>query len=260
MRRRTLQRWYPLNFNDVVGNEDLVEYGRHLVRCFRCGGQFNGDHAAITGKSRSGKSSLLGLVKRALTCDDFDFETLTPCNFSCSQCHQTPAILGNSGWYHRPKIQAQATISPEMNVRTVDCSSLKANDLEELLDDVRRHTGNADYYLVHLEEFHWLAEKGFDQRLLAPMDEMDRVTWIATSAYVKKEDAKVRRQLDKMLLNRFPYRISTQFPTVDDLAIWGAERCVEFSIKVEPPPESTLRRSRSRPRPYQGFRGAGGGR
>jgi replication-associated recombination protein RarA len=227
MRKRSLQHWYPHRFDEIVGNDDLVSYGRELVQQVRIKGNFECDNAIIRGKSRTGKSSLVDLIKRCLSCYDFDFNSLTPCNGQCDACKSDTSLFGNFGWEYYPNLWDTKTPIFALII-SVDCSSVDAKDFEEILDKVRYRSSEV-FCLVHLEEVHWLAEKRLDQRLLVPLESYNAV-WIATSAYVKVEDAPVRRQLNEMLLNRFPYRLTTSHPTADDLAIFAAERCVEFQI------------------------------
>lgn len=239
MKKRTLQRWFLKNFDEVVGNDEITQYGRDLVRQVRYRSSFNCDSAVITGRSRSGKSSQVDFIKKCLSCLDFDFETGSPCDGSCSSCSNNTSLYGNDGWEGFVDVDPNAKTPIRSHIRSIDCSSVTASDLETLLGEIRCISPD-EFGLVHLEEVHWLGDRNLDQRLLVPLESYN-VVWVATSAYVRKDDAPIRRQLNEMFLNRFPYRLTTRLPAIDDLAIWLLERCVEFQIGVQPPVESTAR-------------------
>lgn len=239
MKKRTLQRWFLKNFDEVAGNDEITQYGRDLVRQVRCQGNFNCESAVITGRSRSGKSSQVDFIKKCLSCLNFKFETLTPCDGGCSSCSNNTSLYGNDGWEGYVDVDPAAKTPIRSHIRSIDCSAVTAGDLETLLGELRCISPD-EFCLVHLEEVHWLGERNLDQRLLMPLDTYN-VGWVATSAYVRKDDAPIRRQLNEMFLNRFPYRLTTRLPAVDDLAIWLLERCDEFQIGVQPRIESTLR-------------------
>ena len=84
-----------------------------------------------------------------------------------------------------------------------------------------------------------------DDKLLKPLEDFPAI-WIASSAYVKREDQededakRVHEALEKMFQNRFTFRIQTSKPEIGKFVTWLAERCHEWDIRVEEP-EDTLR-------------------
>ena len=90
-----------------------------------------------------------------------------------------------------------------------------------------------------LDEIHRLTSRHMDEQLLIPMDRYKAI-WIASSAYADREDGSNRRPLEKMLQNRFTFRLTSEKPSVDDLAISLADRCQRLGILVEDP-RTTLR-------------------
>jgi hypothetical protein len=75
-----------------------------------------------------------------------------------------------------------------------------------------------------------------DERLLVDMEKIQAI-WLASSA--------VRGELDQMFMNRFDERIEVGLPTFHDLAVYLAERCEEWGIRVDDP-EGTLSRAAQR--------------
>jgi hypothetical protein len=202
MKRRTLQRWFLHSFDEAIGNEQIISYGRNLVHRVRAEGKFACENAVITGRSRSGKSTVVDLIKRGLSCLDFNFKELSPCKGTCSSCRCNTSLFGNDGWENYVSLDPEAKTKIHAYFRTIDCSSVTAHDFDQILGELRC-LGPDNFCLVHFEEVHWLGDKNLDQRLLVPLDSYN-VTWIATSAYVRKDDAPVRRQLNEMFLGRFP--------------------------------------------------------
>ena len=71
-----------------------------------------------------------------------------------------------------------------------------------------------------------------DEKLLRPLEDFPAI-WIASSAYIKKEDQAEGQGLDRMFQNRFTFRLSTQKPSVPVLARWMSERCAKWSLQCD---------------------------
>ena len=114
----------------------------------------------------------------------------------------------------------------------VDCTRISEADLERILLTVRRDDDTLK--VIYLDEVHRLGRRFMDEKLLKPLEE-SRAIWIASSAYVKKEEDEGTKKLDKMFQNRFTFRIDTERASVGEFAIWLAQRCEDFGIKCDEP-------------------------
>jgi len=226
------------SWDEILGNADLKEYLKDLIYMVRCEGHRTGFNALITGESRSGKTAAVEYGMKCLGCFDFDFETLEACG-KCWNCTSTQQRSGNRDWENWCNI-----IPPEMvptpieyHYAPVDCTLLDQKSLNELTFDLEENQGMLN--VIYLDEVHRLCSRNMDEKLLKPMEQFEAI-WIASSAYADRDDGSGRRPLEKMLQNRFTYRITTEKPSEEELMIWLAERCDQFGIKVESP-KTTLR-------------------
>ena len=233
-----IERWQPERWDQVVGNQELKEYFWDMIWGIRKGGHRSGYNLLLTGPSRGGKTSGVTFGIKCLWCLDFDLETMNPCG-KCNNCRMKVHLFGTDGWQEFMEYEpVDGTRRPtRFHYFPIDCTSVSEKDLNEVLFKVC--VDDETLKVIYLDEVHRLGRRFMDERLLKPL-EQSRAIWIASSAYVKKEEEN-KKKLEKMFQNRFTYRIDTQKPTVEELAVWLAERCAEWDIKCEDP-EPTLTR------------------
>lgn len=211
-----IQQWIPKSLNEIVGNEELVE---HFENGLAVGGVM--PNTLITGESRSGKTSGVKAFIRALFCRN----RATGSFDACGVCVNCQADVGR---YEQTGVFVQATMmeSNQKQVRhflPIDCAKITEAILREELSDLREFSG---LRIIYLDEIHRLKQRGMDELLLKPLEELNYV-WIASSATVKG--------LEPMFLNRFLVKLHTQLPTRDALAEWLAYRCKEWGIEWDDP-------------------------
>jgi hypothetical protein len=234
-----IERWLPERWDQIVGNQELKEYFWDLIHCVRKEGHRSGFNLLLTGPSRGGKTSGVTFGIKCLLCLDFDFKTMNPCG-SCPNCRMKVHLYGNDGWedfitFSRDQKNLRPT---RFHFLPLDCTRLDADDLERIL--TRVSVDDETLRVVYLDEVHRLNRRSLDERLLKPL-EHSRAIWIASSAYVKKGGDADGKRLEKMFQNRFTYRIDTQKPTVQELAVWLAERCEEWGIHCDDPKAALTR-------------------
>lgn len=227
-----LERFQPVSFDDIVGNDELKEYFRDLIYCVRVRGHISGFNLIATGPSRDGKTATITLGVKALLCCNLNLETMTPCN-RCVNCTAKYHLYGNDGWNNSVDLFGDDEHDP-MPVRfhyfPVDCTQVDSKDIDDLLGKLRLDDGNLK--IVYLDEVHRLSRRWMDERLLKPL-EMYHAIWLASSAAITKTDGDDDQKLDKMFQNRFSYRIKTQRPTPQQMFSWLVARCRQFEITVE---------------------------
>lgn len=253
-----IERWVPSHWNQIIGNQNLKEFMWDMIWCVRKEGHRSGFNTLLTGNSRGGKTSGVTLGIKALGCANLDFETFNPCGY-CYNCKAKTAQYGNGGWENWVDIfgdEEEAKKSVRFLYIPLDCTRLNERDIDEVIAKVRLDDGNLK--IIYLDEVHRLVRRGLDEQLLRPLENCEAI-WIASSAYVKKEDreegigeGRKQNSLEVMFQNRFTYRLETQKPPVDEMIVWLAERCAEWGIRVEAP-DSTLQRLAERSRCLPGM-------
>lgn len=228
-----IERWIPERWDQVVGNQSLKEYFQNMIWCVRKEGHRSGFNMLVEGESRTGKTSTIRLGLKSFGCLNLDFETLNPCN-RCMNCRDKIYRYGTGGWENFMSLFAEEESTTPFSYffLPLDCSSLTDSDLQEAFNEVKE--GEPYQRVVYLDECHRLASRSMDEKLLKPLEDIPAI-WIASSAYVKKEKVNDTTKLDKMFQNRFTYRLRTEKPSVEELAIWLAERCEEWGIECECP-------------------------
>lgn len=255
---RDIERWLPSRWDQITGNQPLKEYFWDMLWCVRKQGHRSGFNLLLTGPSRGGKTSGITLGIQALGCFNLDFATFNPCG-TCANCRAKISLYGNDGWENWVDIfedEEAAKRSIRYLFIPLNCGSLNEEEIDRLLARIR--VDDDTLKVVYLDEVHRLVRRGLDSQLLVPL-EKHPVIWMASSAYVRSEDNEDghegRRRpddLERMFQNRFTYRISTEKPSVDEMAIWLAERCEEWGIHVEDA-ERTLTRLSERCRQLPGM-------
>lgn len=213
----------PKSWDDICGCHQVKRHFRELISAVRVKKQRSGWNTLLAGVSRSGKTSITRFTIDALTCQKFHPESLAPCG-TCETCQARIHAFPQSRGYE---------VFDVFRYFHVDCASLTSGELDSILDfTCRDHTNLVT--IVYLDEIHHLA-KGLDQRLLKPLED-DRAIWIGTSAYLASDDRPDKvKSLDQMVLNRFPDKLVTTLPSVEELYGFLFDRCLESQIKVEDP-------------------------
>lgn len=255
---KDIERWLPSRWDQIIGNQPLKEYFWDMIWCVRQEGHRSGFNLLLTGPSRGGKTSGVTLGIQALGCFNLDFDTFNPCG-QCSNCTAKIGLHGNDGWENWVDLfedEETAKKSVRYLYIPLNCGSLDEAEIDKVLAKVRVDDGTLK--IIYLDEVHRLVRRGLDSQLLVPL-EKHQVVWIASSAYVRKDDnedghegRQKHYELEKMFQNRFTFRIATQKPTVEEMAVWLAERCQEWGIRVEDP-EPTLIRLSERSRQLPGM-------
>lgn len=203
--------WVPQRWEDIVGNEELVEVLQDIVYDVRVKDEHTPMNVLAHGPTREGKTSTIKLFARCLFCSQFDIDSLNPCDGTCENCGIDVARYG---------LQGVDVYLPEMRVHylPIDCTAITEPELTAKLIELRDFAG---VRLVWLDEAHRLCRRSMDEKLLKPVEERN-FNWILTTSEPE--------QLEKPLLNRFQ-RVRTQLPSVPDLSHWLADRCQEFDIE-----------------------------
>lgn len=230
-----VERWQPARWDQIVGNQRLKEYFWDMIWCVRKERHRSGFNLLLTGSSRGGKTSGVTFGIKCLWCQNFDFETMNPCG-ACNNCRMKIHLFGTDGWEEFMDYEpvGQDCRPVRFHYFPVDCTGISEADLERLLLTVR--VDDETLKVVYLDEVHRLGRRFMDEKLLKPLEE-SRAIWIASSAYLKKEEDEGAKKLDKMFQNRFTFRIQTQKTSVDEFAVWLALRCEEFGIRCDEPRE-----------------------
>lgn len=238
-----IEHWRPKCRRDIVGNYDFVEYATDFIYGVRQTGHRGGYNLLYLGDSRSGKTSGVSWLLQCLGCYFLDLEKLAACG-TCENCRYRHHIVGNRDWedLHLYVQDAESKNYFDYHLSVVNGAALTSSGADDLIAYVSREVRAVK--IVYIDEALRLDLRIMDQ-LLPPMDNTDAI-WIATSV-PRKTSARSPRgepednvRVREMFANRFTYKIATQLPKADDLAIWLAERCREFGIRCEEP-ESTLR-------------------
>lgn len=242
-----IERWIPTRWDQIVANQSVKEYWWDTIHCIRQEGHRSGFNMLLAGDSRGGKTSSITLGIKALGCFNLDLDSFNPCG-QCANCKAKVGLYGNDGWENWVDVfesEETAKKSVRFLYLPVDCTRLNEAEIEKMIGKVRVDDGNLK--IIYLDEVHRLVRRGLDEQLLKPLENCEAI-WIASSAYVKRddrdegsEDGRKQHPLEIMFQNRFTFRLETQKPTADEMVFWLAERCEEWGIRVELP-ESTLQR------------------
>jgi Cdc6-like AAA superfamily ATPase len=225
-----IERWIPQRWDQILGNEELVEHYQDNLRNMLSGNR-KGLNTMVFGPSRSGKTAVTKLFARCLLCENLDYTTLNPCSGTCDNCQADVSRFGLDGL---------ETILRDGRVHylPIDCTSISASELRDKLVDLRDYEG---IRVVYLDEVHRLQRNFLDEQLLKPVEERNFM-WIVSSAAIDG--------LEQMFKNRFT-RIRTSQPTEDQLALWLGARCVEWGISWDD--STTLLRLAERSRVLPGL-------
>ena len=234
-----VERWQPDRWDQVVGNHSLKEYFWNMLWCVAKERHQSGFNLLLTGPSRGGKTSGVTFGIKCLWCQHFDFETMNPCG-ACPHCTMKIHLFGTDGWEEFMDYDPVGDNRKPVRFHyfPVDCTRVSEADLESILFRVR--VDDQALKVVYLDEVHRLGRRFMDERLLKPLED-SRAIWIASSAYLKKQEDEGARKLDKMFQNRFTFRIDTQKAPVEEFAVWLARRCEAFGITCDDPKRILIR-------------------
>jgi replication-associated recombination protein RarA len=205
--------YVPARWRDCIGNKTLIKMLRDIIRQIRFDKIDLAKRLFVSGPSRSGKTATIKLFIKALLCERLDPMTLDPCG-SCRSCLQQVERYGERG------VETYLAES-RFHYVPIDCTKVTgAKELIELLRELRDYDGTR---VVYLDEIHRLQQRCLDEQLLKPVDELGFI-WIASSAQTEA--------LDEAFLNRFT-KVKTELPSQEELALWLADRCIDFDIRNE---------------------------
>jgi hypothetical protein len=224
------QRWQTAKWSDIIGNAALKKSLRNLIRCVRQHG--NRDPYAIFsyGVSRGGKTSTIQYAIKCMLCDTLDLNTLDACGH-CQNCATNVDLYGDFGWGSFIDPSTATGTSIRFFFVPVDCARVTEAELEEILLKIQGNSGLL--VIVYLDEFHRLARRRMDEKILKAMDSYP-VIWLASSA--------ITDELDSMVMNRCDEKIEIELPTVDELTDFLAARCKDFGLWCPGDARATLTR------------------
>jgi len=232
------ERFRPRCWDDITGNEEIVEHLKSMLLGIRVRRDFTGWNTLITGPSRSGKTSLIKWFIRCVLCLNLaDLENICPC-YKCLNCENDWDTFGSQEWENIIDFISDTVKTPiRCSIYVVNCATTTERELDDIVGKVRVDDGMVK--IVYLDEVHRLSRRNLDERLLKPLEDTKAI-WLATSAYVKKDKIDDSSKLDPMFQNRFSFRLTTSPPSVKKLAQWLAQRCIEANLKVDEPTKDIL--------------------
>jgi hypothetical protein len=220
---RSPQNWQPRTWKEIVANKEIKEALHDWVASVRLDLKFEPFRLYAYGESRGGKSATISYAIKCVTCSNLNLTTLDACH-ECSNCKARVELFGNQG--------IDAVVEWEgldgqrhsfyYNYRKIDCTGVTEKELEDYLLDLRYQ--DKVLHINYWDEFHRLATRSWDERLLIAVENFVGVT-LASSAILGK--------LENMLQSRFDYVISVEKPTTKVLRDFLAERCEEAGIRCE---------------------------
>ncbi|MEZ6142072.1 MAG: hypothetical protein R3B84_16020 [Zavarzinella sp.] len=215
---REIQRWYPGQWSDIVGNSKLVQAWHDLIKN-------GGTNMLVTGPSRTGKTRSISLGIMAAMCPNRSVE-LNPC-YKCSTCEQL--VNARENHYGLFSLLSGARTS----YFAVDCETVT---LEELKSVVRNASSEHVPTFIYLDEIAALGRRNIENYILKAIDETPAI-WIASAISVleRNEKGKAKRSLglSEPILARFAIKVGTTLPRERILANWINHRCKEWEITID---------------------------
>jgi hypothetical protein len=201
------------SWDDIVGNYYLKRHLHAMVKSIAGPSKGQGVNTGITGGSRTGKTASAEFAIAAMLCRDVQKDTWTPCG-KCELC------LQNAARDHHVLLEVYRWGGDERDLQFVpiDGNNATASDIDRAL---AWSAGQEGRWLYYIDEIQGLVRRNLDEALYKAVEQRRHITWIITTATTKG--------LDKMLWNRFT-EVSTELPSVQELALYLARRCRHYGI------------------------------
>lgn len=229
------------SWNQITGNRTLKQSLQSLIRNVRFQGNWERYGIFAYGHSRTGKTSTIQYAIRCMLCDRLDPVTFDACG-ECSNCRCNPELYGDCGFVNFVTPEGDNEPSFSYFFVPIDCSRITETELEEVLRELQGNSGRL--VIIYLDEFHRLARRRMDERLLTTMDKYAAI-WLASSA--------VTNEIDQMVMNRFDEQIEAELPKVEELALFLAEQCKIAGVWCPGNPMETLTKLAKRARLIPGL-------
>ena len=159
------RKWRPQIFEDVVGQDHVVQTLRNAIRLDRIA------HAYIfSGPRGIGKTSVARILSKALNCEKGPLET--PCN-ECIHCREITAGIS-------------------MDVREIDGASNRGIDeIRELRENIKFSSASARYKIYIIDEVHMLTKEAFNALLKTIEEPPPHVIFIFATTEINKVPATI---------------------------------------------------------------------
>jgi len=237
----TARTWQASTWSEITGNQKLKKSLQNLIRSVRLDENWDRYGLFAYGQSRGGKTSTIQYAIRCLLCDRLDPETFDACG-ECTNCRCNTELYGDCGYVNFVTPDGINEQSFSFFFVPIDCSRITETELENVLRELQGNSGRL--CIVYLDEFHRLARRRMDERLLRAMDSQDAI-WLASSA--------VTSELDQMVMNRFDEQIEVELPEAEALTAFLAERCRASGVWCPGNPVETLTKLAKRARLIPGL-------
>ncbi len=223
---RDIETWTYSTWDEIVGNRRLKTRLQRMVQAIAGPSRGRGINTLVLGPSRSGKTSTIEFALKAMMCWHLDFERLVPCG-ECRTC------VEQDGRYKMVDLDLVRWGGQDQNLCFVpiDGNRITADDLDK---EVREAAGRCQYrWIYYIDEIQGLVRRHLDHALFKAVEQYKHVTWIVSTA--------TTQGLDQMFRNRFT-EVTTELPTVDELAVFLARRCRHQAVNLRWDSAQTLLR------------------
>jgi hypothetical protein len=207
-----IERWMPKFWQDIIGNGELKEHLRNILRAASVGSN-RGLNTLTWGASRAGKTATMRFFGQCLLCRELDPASLNPCG-TCARCSTRGDVIYGARGLETENAQYWR------HVAIVDCTVVNEGYIRELLAELGEYDG---LRMIYLDEVHRLSRHFMDERLLKPLEDREYM-WAASAITLK--------DLDTAFKNRF-IKIPLEAPSTEELIRWTKERCSEFGIQFD---------------------------
>jgi DNA polymerase III subunit gamma/tau len=200
MTQALYRRWRPQTWDEVVGQEHVVQTLRNAVRSDRW------VHAyLLAGPRGTGKTTMARLLAKAANC-----LAESPADRPCNECEHCKAV--NAGTF--------------LDLIEIDAASnTSVEDVRDLRDRInfRPNQGRVKFYII--DEVHMLSTPAFNALLKTLEEPPAHARFVLATTEVHKVPATVLSRCQRHEFRRIPVA------TITDLL---QRRCAEEGLKVEP--------------------------